>query len=94
VFGVPATQSRFSGCDGRRPAWTSARDDERAEIVIDPWRPKAIAGERVWVPDGSTWVKAHPKPEFINGELIGTTCARRQHHNMMDIASGWTVCLD
>lgn len=67
---------------------------ERAQIAVDPWQPKAIAGERVWVPDGETWVEADPQPGIRNGQLADGTCARRQHHNMMGLASGWTVCLD
>jgi hypothetical protein len=69
-------------------------DDERAEILVDPWRPKVIAGERVWVPSGSTWAQADPQPEIANGQLVDTLCARREHHDLMDLASGWTVCLD
>lgn len=68
--------------------------EERAEIVIDPWQPKAIAGERVWVPQGDTWVEAEPQPELSSGQLTDTACSRRGHHNIMGIVSGWNVCLD
>lgn len=77
----------------RRPLEITA--EERKEVVIDPWRPKAVAGERVWVPQADTWVEADPQPELSTfGQLTGTVCSARGHHNLMDIASGWRVCLD
>jgi hypothetical protein len=41
-----------------------------------------------------TWVEAEPQPELVDGELVDPVCSRRGHHNLMDIVSGWIVCLD
>ena len=85
---LPTTEPSTASTPGHHRRRTSQR------IVIDPWQPKAIAGERVWVPQGDTWVEAEPQPELSSGQLTDTVCSRRGHHNIMGIVSGWNVCLD
>ena len=69
--------------------------DERAEMRIKgEMRPWALAGERVWVPVGDTWVEADPQPELVNEELVGTLCAERGYPELMQLEMGWSICID
>ena len=81
---------------GRRPVSPLViTADEVAQLNVQgelaPW---ALAGERVWVPSGTTWVEADPQPELIDGEMPGTTCAERGHSDRLDLESGWEICID
>ncbi|HEX3900393.1 MAG TPA: hypothetical protein VHW74_14595 [Mycobacteriales bacterium] len=70
-------------------------DEELAELRVDgEFRPWSYAGERVWVPSGDTWVEADPQPELDEGELAGSICSVRGHPDLMQLASGWEICLD
>ena len=69
-------------------------DEERAEIHLDHWRPWTYVGERVLVADGAEWVEADPQPPMDGPWIAGSVCAEREHDNLMDLESGWTVCCD
>lgn len=57
-------------------------------------RPWAQAGERVWVPDAFGWVEAVPQPQLVNGQMPGSVCAQRGYPDLLQLDSGWAICLD
>lgn len=67
------------------------RSELRTDAELQPW---AVAGERVWVPDGATWVEATPQPRLVNGFMPGTVCAERSESDLFVLDSEWTICLD
>jgi hypothetical protein len=69
--------------------------EERSELrVPGELRPWALAGERVWIPSGDTWVEAEPQPELVNGELAGTVCGQRGYPELMGLETDWSMCVD
>jgi len=63
----------------RRPHTPLVLTDEksaelRIEGELEPW---ALAGGRVWVPDGTTWAEAEPQPHLVDGYIAGPICAVR-----------------
>jgi len=68
--------------------------EEESELHSDvaPW---SLAGEIVWCQNRGRWIAIEPQPSIVADEfMVGTICASRLEHDLMNTTSDWTVCLD